>query len=93
MDSSDITIRPDLGFAQGPATVATSSEIAKEGPDYDGYTNPNLHRRIDPKDPSSIPGREQETQPRDIELGVYGLHSYKTTALYTHDEESDEEIP
>lgn len=71
-------------------------------PDF-GYTHPNLHRRIDleavgssetdypfmPRDKDGIPYNQ------NIVIGVWdGLHSYRTTETYTHDEESTTcEIP
>ena len=70
---------------------------------YYGYTHPNLHRRID-LDPVVDPEKDYPFLPRneegvpykqDIKLGVWdGLHSYRTTTIYTHDEESTTcEIP
>ena len=68
-----------------------------------GYTNPNLHRRID-LDPIIEPGqeyafiyRDKDGVPykQDITLSIWdGLHSYRTTETITHDEESTTcEIP
>lgn len=68
-----------------------------------GYTNPNLHRRID-NDPEYIPGvhypfvvYDENGVPyrQETVLGVWdGLNSYRTTTTFTHDEESETcEIP
>lgn len=75
-------------LAQGEATPANPSDISK---DEVGITNPNLHRRIE-ADVSILPD-SQEVAPREYKLGVYGRDSYRTTSLFTHDEESDSEIP
>lgn len=68
-----------------------------------GYTNPDLHRRIyDTVDvppgsdyPFVVYDSEGNPYPQSVQLGVWdGLHSYRTTTTYTHDEESTTcEIP
>ena len=74
-----------------------------------GFTNPNLHRRIvtqdppapedpnyDPDDPESVDRSylNKEVAPREYDLGIQGVHSYRTTTLVVHDEESTTtEIP
>lgn len=71
-----------------------------------GYTNPNLHRRIDLEavegtDPltSNYPfmhyDEDSDPYKQSIVLGVWdGLNSYRTTTTYIHDEESETcEIP
>ena len=75
--------------AHGVAVPATEEELAK---DAHGFTNPNLHRRIDPH--AHAQGSE-EVAPRDYLIGVYdGLHSYRTETIHYHDEESTtSEIP
>ncbi len=79
----------DYVTANGTArTPLTPEEQAK---DDLGFTNPNLHRRIDvqpPTDPSQV-GLTQYT------LGVYDkLNSYRITRKEYHDEESTTcEIP
>lgn len=75
-----------------PATPATEDELAK---DATGFTNPNLHRRVDPQDPKEAADvLDQEVGPRDYKLTVSKLHSYRTTHINTHDEESEiSEIP
>lgn len=68
-----------------------------------GYTNPDLHRRI-VTDPEFEPGVHYPFEQYDesgnpynqsVVLGVWdGLHSFRTTSTYTHDEESTTcEIP
>lgn len=75
--------------AHGTAVPASEEDLVR---DAHGFTNPNLHRRIDPKTPE--PG-SQEVAPRDYVLGVYdGVHSYRTETIHYHDEESTTcEIP
>ena len=63
-----------------------------------GFTNPNLHRRIDPKeretaDPSveynlteDVP--QFEFAPRKYKLLVSGVNSYRYTEVTNHDEDS-----
>lgn len=75
--------------AQGTAVPADAEALAL---DAHGFTNPNLHRRIDPQQPAA---GSAETAPRDYLIGVYdGLHSYRTETIHYHDEESTtSEIP
>ena len=75
--------------AHGVAVPASEEDLAQ---DAHGFTNPNLHRRIDPHEPAAGSG---ETAPRDYIIGVYdGLHSYRTETIHYHDEESTtSEIP
>lgn len=67
-----------------------------------GFTNPNLHRRIDdalPPAGSDYPfvyyDSDGNPYPQSIVLGVWdGVNSYRTTQVFTHDEESTTcEIP
>lgn len=68
-----------------------------------GYTNPNLHRRIDQEievpSGTSYPFVEYDAAGnayrQTVKLGIWdGIHSYRTTTTYTHDEESTTcEIP
>lgn len=74
--------------AQGAAVPADSEALEK---DEIGFTNPNLHRRVDPQPPAPDSG---EVAPRDYILSVQGVNSYRTEIIYTHDEESTTcEIP
>ena len=75
--------------AHGTAVPADADDLAR---DSHGFTNPNLHRRIDPQQPAPD---SKETAPRDYLIGVYdGLHSYRTETIHYHDEESTtSEIP
>ena len=68
-----------------------------------GFTNPNLHRRID-QNPDIPVGSDYPfvkyrpdgtAYPQSIVIGVWdGIHSYRTTTPYVHDEESTTcEIP
>lgn len=81
----DINI-PSVG--QGPARPADAEDIQR---DDNGFTNPNLHRRINPQEPAPDSG---EVAPRGYELGIYSTDSYRTVFINTHDEESEtSEIP
>lgn len=77
---------PEVG--QGPAVVASPEDIAR---DEHGHTNPNLHRRIDPQEPS-VPENplDRELAPREYELAIGGVYSYRTTTMITHDEDSED---
>lgn len=74
---------------QGPAIPATGIDLAH---DEDlGVTNPNLHRRVELHDP---PTGSDEVAPRQYSLGIYGTHSYRTTTISYHDEDSEtSEVP
>lgn len=77
--------RPMMG--QGPAKVASAEDEARQEV---GFTNPNLHRIVDPQDPQD----ELEVRPRDYILSIQGYDSYRTTEVFYHDEESTtSEIP
>lgn len=77
---------PKMG--QGPAKELSGSELEKDT--NIGFTNPNLHRRVDPKSPVN----PNETCTRDYSIGIYSTNSYRTTTVYLHDEDSiDSEIP
>lgn len=83
---SDTAKYPKLG--QGPATIADDESLAK---DDLGFTHPNLHRRVDASEPNPESG---EVSPREYSFGIYGVDSYRTTKVNTHDEESTTcEIP
>lgn len=79
----------DFRTAQGVATTPLTPEEQEK--DDIGFTNPNLHRRVDPQTPSD----PKEVAPRKYTIGVYDkLHSYRTTEITYHDEESTTcEIP
>ena len=49
-----------------------------------GFTNPNLHRRIDPQEPTT----EGAVAPNSYSIGIYGKNSHRTVKLHLHDEES-----
>ena len=75
-------------------TVVDDDSIEKRR-DNIGFTNPNLHRRVDPQDPEVADNPlNQEIEPRTYNLQIQGVHSYRTTELHVHDENSiDSEIP
>ena len=59
-----------------------------------GFTNPNLHRRIDPQQPNEQSSAEGEHAPREYCVGIYGVNSYRTEHKVVHLEESSkDEIP
>ena len=78
----------DLKMASGVAKELSEDDKIR---DDVGFTNPNLHRRVDPQTPSD----PRETAPRSYTIGVYdGIHSFRTTEVFYHDEESTTcEIP
>ena len=72
--------------AEGVAKLADADALKK---DSHGFTNPNLHRRIEKyESPSPYPTKEYK-------LGVYDkLHSTRLTKINFHDEDSNtSEIP
>ena len=80
------TVFPMVG--QGTGRPVNENERKK---DVQGFTHPNLHRRIDPQQLEEGSG---EVNPRDYKLGIYNVNSYRTTIINTHDEESTtSEIP
>ena len=92
-----------LGTDTGLLIVTDSGiPIVMNIPDM-GYTNPNLHRRLD-LDPVYVPGvhypfvkYNDDGVPfkQTAKFGTWdGINSYRTTTTYTHDEESTTcEIP
>lgn len=60
-----------------------------------GFTNPNLHRRVDAHEPEHEDNQlNQELAPREYTLEIKGTNSYRTTTITVHDEESTTtEIP
>lgn len=78
---------PTMG--QGPGYFIDPSSLDQELDDL-GFTNPNLHRRIDPQEPTT----EGAVAPNSYVIGIYGKNSHRTVTLYLHDEESTtSEIP
>lgn len=79
---------PTMG--QGKAVLADADDLAR---DELGFTNPNLHRRIELHEPT---GHENppEYAPREYSLDLCSVHSYRTTTITLHNEDSiDSEIP
>lgn len=73
-------------YGQGKAKPATEDDLNK---DNSGFTNPNLHVRIDVK--STEPG---QVEPPKYDIGIYGYDQYRIKTTYIHDENSDDsEIP
>lgn len=68
--------------------LADATALAK---DEVGFTHPNLHRRIDPQEPTPESG---ELAPREYSVNICGKNSYRTTTICVHDEDSEtSEIP
>lgn len=77
---------PKVG--QGPWKEASTEDIEK---DEIGFTNPNLHRRVDSETPAEGSGKYR---PDDYEVGIYSVNSYRLTESYYHSEDAeDNEIP
>lgn len=53
-----------------------------------GFTNPNLHRRVDPTEQD-----EGEFDVRDYELRILGLYSQRTTSYHYYDDNDPDEKP
>lgn len=69
-----------IGYGNWTQIPAGSEEAEK---DADGFTNPNLHRRL-----------SSDTGVHSYFVGLYGTNSYRYVYTPEHDEESDEsEIP
>lgn len=79
-----------LKMGRYPMTVLTDDDQIR---DDGGFTNPNLHRRVDT---SFIydDDAHKEVLPRDHLIGVINTDSCRTTTYFTHDEESTtSEVP
>ena len=73
-------------MAQGLARQINDNEKAL---DDHGFTNPNLHRRIDPKDPTEA---SKQVLPASYKLSVQNLNSYRTTHKYYENGLEDNEL-
>lgn len=71
---------------QGNATPLDEEDISR---DDIGFTNPNLHRRIDPHQ------LEGEYAPRDYNLSINNVNSYRMTENFLRDsnDNTEDEIP
>lgn len=69
------------------ARPADAEDLAN---DAYGYTHPNLHRRIDPQEPDT--SKSGEVLPRDYELSIQGVNSYRTTTTHFHDDVCEGDI-
>lgn len=76
----------NLVMGQGPAKLASDEDLER---DEVGFTNPNLHRRIDSH------AEEGEYLPREYKVGIYGTESYRLTESFLRDENdnTEDEIP
>jgi len=69
-------------YGQGNSTPASDEDIQR---DDLGYTNPNLHRRVDPKFPvEADDATDYELTPRDYLIGIQAVNSYRTTIKTEH---------
>lgn len=82
---TDGRVRPYPAIGQGPAELASPEDIAR---DELGFTNPNLHRRVDPK--LTDFNYPEEFKPREYKLAIQKFNSYRTTTINTHDEDATE---
>lgn len=73
---------------QQPAKIVESGTVEAQR-DQNRFTNPDLHRRVDPQ-----PVQHPEVLPRSYEFSIRNKHSYRVVHIYTHDEDSIEsEVP
>lgn len=73
---------------QGKGVLATEEDIER---DNVGYTNPNLHRRVDASNPEP---ESFEMKPRTYKFMRQGLNQLQLTEIYYQDDDSNErEIP
>jgi hypothetical protein len=93
-------VRPFPAYGSGAGVVQKSDGTIVDPAAYNkdinvGFTNPNLHRRIDPKEPPEAENPlDQELAPREYSLEIHGTNSYRTTTITVHDEDSTtSEIP
>lgn len=73
-------------MAQGLARSINDNEKAL---DDHGFTNPNLHRRIDTKDPTE---ESKQVLPPSYKLSVQNVNSYRTTHKYYENELEDNDL-
>ena len=96
LDGNEIPF-PSTGCKPGVVQASDGTIVDQVAYDKDvaGFTNPNLHRRIDPQEPEQDENPlNQEVAPRDYKLEIHGVHSYRTTTYNVHDEDSiTTEIP
>lgn len=69
---------------QGPAVLATDADLQR---DKNGYTNPNLHRRVYAKQPTAD---SKEVHPRKYSFMRTSVYETQTVEKFTHDDDSDE---
>lgn len=83
---TDGNVRPYPAIGEGPAELATPEDIER---DDLGFTNPNLHRRVDPKPEGRLLGEDVEYTNREYKFTIGHLNSYRTTTINTHNEAAD----
>lgn len=75
----------ELEFEEiGQDTSRKINDLEKRRDDI-GFTNPNLHRRIDVK----MPENSEELVPREYRLQINQYNSYRTTHVITHIDYTD----
>lgn len=79
-NSSDDLFTP---IGQGLGEVVEDGTIEAERELDSKFTHPNLHRRIDPQQPTS----PDEKFTRSYEFGIYGFNSHRIVTKNTHIEE------
>lgn len=75
-----------LNLGHSPAKVATFEDIMK---DNIGYTNMNLHRRIDQRD---LAERKDGEVIEEYTVSINGVNSYRTTFVNTQDDSATEDL-
>lgn len=71
--------------------VSNPLDAAELRNDAEGITHPNLHRRVDAKEPELD---ANELFPRSYKFAVASKYSYRTTQIHLHDENSERsELP
>lgn len=71
---------PEYEFTEIGQEVSKPVNELEQTRDDNGFTNPNLHRRIDPK----MPEDPKEVVPREYRLQIQVKNSYRNTHVVTH---------
>lgn len=85
----EIDMQAYFRFANKQSPKLIEAGSIEEERDEIGYTNPNLHRRIDPQTQTS-----PILSPNTYSFTIQNNQSYRLTHIHTHDEDSTtSEIP
>lgn len=81
-----------IGHELDPNNPDDAAALAK---DAVGFTDPNLHRRTDPKmHPDPNIEDDEEIDARQYNFTISSVNSYRTTRMTVHDEDSEtSEVP